>query len=160
MTAAFEFDLRIPPIEGTVETFYDDDGRSFWTAHELDPVRSVLVNDLEIHTDADHRVLFVDGYSPAQRWVDADLRLPSADPGSIRVSYQRDIPIGASVRLTAPSEWYVYFDVRRSWLRVSAPGALHDGRAVRIHPGLIMVIQGDRLAELWIRVRRQRPGLN
>lgn len=159
MTIVFEVEIGRRQASA-VETFYDEVGRSFWSAHEREPTHSVLINDVEIHTDNEGHALFIDGYCPRESWIESSASPPRATLGQVTVRYGRTLPRGASARLTSPAEWQNYYNPRDSWLCVAPGSAEQPGRALRLYSGLILVIHGHRLSAVWVHVRPQRAALN
>ena len=160
MTVSFQLQRGEGATYASVQTFYDEAGRAFWSACEIDADNGALINDLELHTESEGQILFIDGYSPREGWVETEAEPPHAFPGEVRIEYGRRLPRGGSVRLTKPGEWAAFYNDRQSWLCVAPASARQNGVAVSIYPGLILVLDGDQLAAIWLRVLPQRPSLN
>lgn len=137
-----------------VEIMYDDPAHSFLaSSHPLDEAQSVLVDDLEIHTDTSGRVLYVDGYSPRATWIAFEALPPAAGDGEVHADIRGPVLRGSSVRLVSPTGWSIRFNSAAGWLCVGNPHPGPDASTVRIQPGIILVLQGRRLVAIWLEVR-------
>jgi len=137
-----------------IQVRYDEPAYSFLasTPH-LDEVQSVLVDDLEIHVDVSGRVLYVDGYSPRTRWVAIDAVPPVAQDGEVRADIPNPVVRGSSVQLIPPMAWSIGFNRISGWLCVGDAVARESAQAIRIQPGIILVLNGLQLVAIWLRVR-------
>lgn len=143
----------VAPARRGVELIYDDPARSFFARGESETVYSLLVNDLEIHVDAQDCVVYVDGYCPRETWADAVISPPDTQEGEIRVLKSIDLARGESARLTTtPTEWPAAFDRRRGWLCVGSPSHPPSGEAIRINEGTILVLKDEAIAAIWLKV--------
>jgi len=137
-----------------VEVRYDDTAHSFLvSSHSQDEAQSVLVDDLEIHTDARGRVLYVDGYAPRTRWIAFEALPPVARDGEVLADIPGPVLRGSSVQLVSPTEWSTRFNSVAGWLCVGNPHPGPDATAVKVQPGTILVLEGERLAAIWLEVR-------
>jgi hypothetical protein len=137
-----------------VEVMYDDPAYSFLvSSYSQDEAQSVLVDDLEIHTDARGRVLYVDGYAPRTRWMAFEALPPAARDGEVHTDIPGPFLQGSSVRLVSPTEWSIRFNSAAGWLCVGNPQPGPDASAVKVQPGIILVLEGRRLVAIWLEVR-------
>lgn len=133
---------------------YDEAAKSFWaptSSHE--EFESVLVNDLDVHLDAEGRVLSIDGYAPPESWNSTTAVPPSAEEGVVVVRPSGRIR-GASRRLETRKPWPCYFNELAGWLCVGEPIADVGSIAVRVAPDSVLVLTGSELRAIWLHVRR------
>ena len=141
--------------EGAVaDLIYDEAGRSFLVRPTAAAeVYSVLVNDLEIHVDAQDRVVYVDGYAPREAWRASVVLPPEARNGEIRVRRSIDLKRGESTRLTlSPTEWPSHFNRHAGWMCVGTTDGALEAQAIMINAGTILVVEGEQLIAIWLRV--------
>lgn len=115
-------------------------------------VASVLVNDLELMLDEDdQRVVFLTGYCPHQAWRETTLKPPPSHRGSLRAEFDSPMVPGVSVRLHPWQEaWPILVDPVSGWVRLGSGNPDEDREGVEFAPGGIAVLEGDRLAALWL----------
>ncbi len=141
--------------EGVVaDLIYDDAGRSFLVQPTSGvEVYSILGNDLEIHVDAQDRVVYVDGYCPREAWTASVASPPTARNGEIRVRPSVHLQRGESTRLTSsPTECPSQFNQGAGWVCVGTADGPPEAQAIRVDAGTILVVEGDQLVALWLRV--------
>lgn len=134
--------------------YYDEIGRSFFAPRgDTREFQSILVNDLEIHTDAEGHVLFVDGYAPREAWLNSDALPPPAQTGTIQARPPANATRGTSIRLTVQARWPSYFNEPEQWLCVGEPYPGLDALAVKLQSDVVLVFEGASLCAVWLHVR-------
>lgn len=132
---------------------YDEAAKSFWAPiSSSEEFESVLVNDLDVHLDAEGRVLSIDGYAPRESWNSTTATPPSAEEGIVLVRPSGRIR-GASRRLETQTRWPFYFNELAGWLCVGQPIAEARSKAVRVAPDTVLVLTGSELRAIWLHVR-------
>lgn len=132
---------------------YDEEAMAFWSPLPMrDEFESVLVNDLELHVDAEGRVLSIDGYAPRKAWIPTRVEPPTGEEGLVVVTTPTG-PRGASVRLTSGHPWPNHFNQDKGWLCVGDPSRDPGSRAVQVAPDSLLVLRGSELVAIWLRVR-------
>lgn len=142
-----------PETEDPRALVYIEADHSFLARGMVHGPYAVLVNDLELSITSEGEVVGADGYAPREAWQPTTAAPPPAARGQVRVEgLPPNIGAGMSVRLTSPSEWPTYFNTEAGWLCIGKPQSPDGAQAIRIDAGVVLVIQGQELASIWLPV--------
>ena len=89
------------------------------------------------------------GFSPKESWKDANLFVPVAVKGEIRLV--EDIIAGLTWRIDKNKMWESYFDKKSGWYCIGNPRTKEGDKAVKVIKNLITVVDNtNSLKSIWV----------
>ncbi len=117
-------------------------------------VTSLLLDDLQLETDREGRLLYPWGLCPHTMWRSTTAMPPPYSQGAVRAIAENELTPGVSWRVPHVGRWPVSVNQGAGWVCVGDPKQVGATReAIEILPGCVVVLNGNQLGGLWLRPR-------
>lgn len=137
-------------IEGTEEHYFISD-RSFDCKPSVNVDINVAIAYLNLGIDSDDRcVKCFWGFSPRESWREANLLVPTAIEGKLRLVGEYEA--GLTWRIDKSKMWESYFNKESGWFCIGNTMLEDEDKAVKIIKNMIVVVdKTSSLKSVWIR---------
>lgn len=145
-----KFDIiRDKKNEYIEERYYIND-RSFECNPPVNVDINVAMAYLNLGIDSDDMcVKCLWGFSPRESWQEANLIVPSAEEGTLRLTGKFEA--GLTWRIDKNKIWKSYFDKSSGWYCIGNPLLEEEDKTVKIIKNMIAVIDNeDVLKAIWV----------